>query len=119
MPRLIVLVAIMLSTICGMAAQADVITDWNQNAIEVLKSANVAGNPWSRALAMVHVAMCDAVNSVQKRYARYASNAPTASGASADAAAVAAARNILTQVAPAQKSKIDEFYAESLSRIPD
>src|SRR5262245_64595089 len=49
-------------------ARADAITDWNQTAIEVMKTANVAGNPWSRALAMMHVAMSDAINSVQGRY---------------------------------------------------
>ena len=44
---------------------------------------------------------------------------PTAPNASAEAAAVSAARHILIQLVPAQKSKIDEAYAESLSRIPD
>ena len=53
------------------AARADVITDWNQTAIDVMKAANVAGNPWTRSLAMMHVAMADAVNSVQGRYTRY------------------------------------------------
>ena len=100
-------------------AHADVITDWNQNAIEVLKAANIAGNPWSRAMAMVHVAMSDAVNSVQPRYTRYAAAAPTAPNASAESAAVSAARHVLIQLVPAQKSKIDEAYADSLSKIAD
>jgi hypothetical protein len=34
-------------------ARADTVTDWNQTAIEVMKVARVAGNPWSRTLAMV------------------------------------------------------------------
>ena len=108
-----------LMTPCAMTAHADVIIDWNQNALEVLKTANVVGNPGSRAMAMVHVAMSDAVNSVQPRYTRIASAAPKAPNVSAEAAAVSAARQILIQLVPAQKSKIDEAYAESLSRIPD
>ena len=112
-------VVAILMTACAMTAHADVIIDWNQNALEVLKTANVAGNPWSRAMAIVHVAMSDAVNSVQPRYTRFASAAPTAPNVSAEAAAVSAARQILLQLVPAQKSKIDEAYAESLSRIPD
>jgi hypothetical protein len=100
-------------------AHADVITDWNQNTIEVLQAANVVGNPWSRAMAMVHVAMSDAVNSVQPRYTRYVATAPVAPNASQEVAAVSAARYILIQVAPAQKSRIDEMYADSLSKIPD
>jgi hypothetical protein len=106
-------------TLCAMTAHADVITDWNQNALEVLKAANIVANPWSRVMAMVHVAMSDAVNSVQPRYTRYVSTAPNAPKASPEAAAVSAARQILLQLAPAQKTKIDEAYAESLSRIPD
>ena len=34
-----------------------------------MKAANFGGNPWSRNMAMVHVAMSDAVNSVQNSYA--------------------------------------------------
>jgi hypothetical protein len=64
------------------AARADVVTDWNQTAIEVLKAANVANTPWSRSMAMVHVAMSDAVNSVQGRYARYAATLPAGRAAS-------------------------------------
>src|SRR6266850_6481652 len=75
-------------TLCSMTAHADVVTDWNQTTLEVLKAGNMVGNPWSRALAMVHVAMSDAINSVQGRYTRYLFAAPAAPDASAEAAAV-------------------------------
>src|SRR2546427_5463904 len=106
-------------TLCSMTAHADVVTDWNQTTLEVLKAGNMVGNPWSRAMAMVHVAMSDAINSVQGRYTRYVFAAPAAPNASAEAAAVSAARQILFQLVPAQRTKIDEAYADSLSRIPD
>ena len=117
--RLTVVVITIFMTLSGATAYADAVTDWNQTALDVLKAANMVGNPWSRAMAMVHVAMSDAINSVQARYTRYVTAAPTAPNASADAAAVTAAREILIQLAPAQKAKIDEAYAESLSRIQD
>ena len=119
MNRLAASVVAILMTLCATAARADVITDWNRTALEVLKAGNMAGNPWSRAMALVHVAMSDAVNSVQTRHTRYASAAPTAPNASAEAAAVSAARHVLVQLLPGQRSKIDEAYAESLGRIPD
>ena len=119
MSRLATPVIAILMTLYVTTANADVVTDWNQNALEALKAANMAGNPWSRAMAMVHVAMSDAVNSVQGRYTRYASAAPAAPNASAEAAAVSAARHVLIQLLPAQKAKVDEAYAESLSRIAD
>ena len=58
------------------SARADVITDWNKTAMEVMKAVNVAGNPWTRSMAMVNVSMSDAVNSVQNRYSRYTPELP-------------------------------------------
>ena len=68
---------------------------------------------------MVHVAMSDAINTVQNRYTRVAATLPAVPGASAEAAAATAARQILTQVYPEQKTKIEEAYAASLKAIPD
>lgn len=106
---------------CAIAAEAgaDVITDWNQTAIAAMKAANIGGNPWSRNLAMMHVAMSDAVNAIDGRYARYVSAVPGKRGVSVDAAAAAAARLILTQQVPAQKTMIDEAYAASIKTIPE
>ena len=47
--------------------RADVISDWNHTAMDVMKAVNVAGNPWTRSMALVNVSMSDAVNSVQNR----------------------------------------------------
>ena len=100
-------------------ARADTITDWNQTAIAVMKTANVTGNPWTRHMAMVHVAMSDAVNSVQGKYARYVAKGELARDASAEAAASSAARHILLQAYPNQKAAIDEAHAKSIAGIPD
>jgi len=108
-----------LMTICAATARADVVTDWNQIAIDVLKAANITTSPWSRSMAMVHVAMSDAINTVQGRYATYTAKIPAAQNASAEAAAVSAARHVLIQLVPAQKAKIDEAYADSLTRLRD
>ena len=103
----------------GGSAHADTVTDWNQTAIEIMKVAKVSANPWSRTLAMMHVAMSDAINSVQGRYTRYVADIAVAPGASADAAAVAAAQQILLQLFPNQRAVIDEAYAASLTAIPE
>ncbi len=100
MKRSIVIAIAICAAIATGTARADVVTDWNQTAIEVMKVAKVGGNPWSRALAMVHVAMSDAINSVQNRYTRYMTTVPAAPGASAEAAAAAAARQILASALP-------------------
>ena len=51
-------------------------------------------------MAMVHVAMSDAVNSVQGRYARYVATGDLSRDALAEAAAASAARQILLQLYP-------------------
>jgi hypothetical protein len=99
--------------------QADVITDWNKTAIDVMKAVNVAGNPWTRSMAIMNVSMADAVNSVQNRYARFTPELQPDPNASPEAAAAAAARTILMRQYPGQKEKIEEAYAESLKKIPE
>ena len=100
-------------------ARADIVTDWNQTAIEVMKVAKVAGNPWSRTLAMVHVAMSDAINSVQGRYTCYVATVPVVPGASAEAAAAAAARQILRPALSQSEGHVEEAYAASVKSIPE
>jgi hypothetical protein len=108
-----------LALVLAVPAKADVITDWNQTAIEAMKVANVSGNPGQRNLALMHVAMSDAVNSVQHKYALYAPGGMAAPAASPEAAAAAAARTILLQQVPSQKALIDQTFAASTKDIPD
>src|SRR5262245_64429283 len=91
---------VIVMTLCSMTAHADVVTDWNQIAIDMLKAANVNVNPWSRSMAMMHVAMSDAVNTVQGRYTSYTAKLPAAPNASAEADAVSAERHILNTMVP-------------------
>src|SRR5688572_8845280 len=99
-------------------ARADVVTDWN-TLTGALVANDVGNNPRLRTLAMVHVAMSDAINTVQNRYTRVVATVPLAPAASAEAAASTAAWQILTQIYPGQKAKIEEAYASSLKAIPD
>src|SRR5262249_1937977 len=99
--------------------RADVITEWNKTAIDVMKAVNVAGNPWTRSMAIMHVSMSDAVNSIQNRYARFTPELLIDPNASPEAAAAAAARDILMRQYPGQKARIEESYAASLKKIPD
>ena len=99
--------------------RADVITDWTQTAIDVMKAVNVAGNPWTRSMAMMHVSMSDSVNAVENRYARFTPDIAADPNASAEAAAAAAAREILMRQYPGQKARIDTAFTAMLERVPD
>src|SRR5687767_806805 len=88
------------------AARADIIIHWDITAAEVITASRMGGNPSTRALAMMHVAMSDSINTVQNRYTRYVATLPPTSGASPEAAAASAARQILLPLFPAQKATI-------------
>jgi hypothetical protein len=101
------------------SARSDTITDWNMTAITVMNAANVAGHPWSRSLAMMHVAMADAVNAIEGRHARLHDAGPPAPKASAPAAAATAAHRILVKLYPARKDAFDAAHAASIKALPD
>lgn len=105
--------------LCCAGARADAVTDWNVVAFDTFKAANVGGNPLIRALAIMHVAMSDAVNTVQNRYTRYTLAVALNPAASAEAAAAAAARGVLLALAPTQKAKVDGVYTAAIGALPD
>jgi hypothetical protein len=71
-------------------AVADVITDWNEKAVAFVTPRMVPPAA-QRVVAIVQVAMFDAVNSIERRYRPYLVQLPAAATASQDAAAAAAA----------------------------
>jgi PAP2 superfamily len=119
LPAATLLSGIVAAALLVAPARADVVTDWNVTANTVTRAENVGNNPQTRTLAMMHVAMSDAINSVQPRYARVIATMPTVPGASPEAAASAAARQILLHLYPRQKETIEAAYVASLKGIPD
>ena len=73
----------------------------------------------TRVMAMVHAAMFDAVNAIERKYSVYAVDVSAPPGASADAAAARAAHGILERLYPQQKAITDAALASSLARIPE
>lgn len=111
-------------------AAADEVTRWSELASQMALNTGLADNNplfQSRILAMMHTAMHDAVNAVDRRYASYSSLALTSPGASPEAAVAAAARTVLAdQFArlvpfgfPAQQAEIFAAYTTALGTIPN
>jgi hypothetical protein len=71
-----------------------------------------------RAFAIVHAAMYDAVNGVERRYEPYAADV-SFPGASLDAAVATAAHDVMMAFATDQREKIEEAYAAALAEVPD
>jgi hypothetical protein len=70
----------------------------------------------ARAMAIVHIAMFDAVNSILGGYQSYTRLPRTTVPAAVDAAIAAAAHGTLIQMFPSQKANFDELYAADLRR---
>ncbi len=98
---------------------ADVVLDWNELALARVVDARQSPPDGARTMAMVHVAMFDAINAVEQRYAPYAFREGAPPGASADAAAVAAASSVLVKLFPDRAQAVEEAYAASIARMPD
>lgn len=83
------------------AAGANAVNDWNANAGEAAIAACFIGGygpQEARMYAMMHVAIHDALNAIDRRSSPYAAILTAAPGASRDAAVAAAARDVLVPV---------------------
>ncbi len=73
----------------------------------------------SRAMAIVHIAIFDAVNAIAGGYQSYTGLPPAPAGTSMDAAIAEAAHDTLVALYPSQTASFDERLVEDLSQIQD
>lgn len=112
---------------------ADPVTTWNENAAKAATAAclHISGNGLveARMYAMVHAAVHDALNAIDRRYQPYAFDGSASATASVDAAVAAAARDVLVSVIgtlpespDCQASGVAQAnlsYTSALAAIPD
>jgi hypothetical protein len=127
--------AFVLSLSLGWAplARADVVTEWNAKA--AIATCVIALHE-SRLYAMMHIAIHDALNAINRRYHSYVLDVHGPSGASAEAAVATAAHDVLVpalkQLRPvfhqlpaiqecidASVASIKNDYAAALADIPE
>jgi hypothetical protein len=100
------------------AASANVVTDWDEKAVAFIQPRMVPPVAY-RAMAIVHIAMFDAVNSIEPLYKPYYVHLPPGRDTSKDAAAAAAAGAVLTKLLPDAASDIQAALKTYLSAIPE
>jgi hypothetical protein len=111
---------------------ADEVTRWNEIATRASFQSGlglVSGNPLfeSRVYAMMHAAIHDALNSIERRYEPYALSMQVNPAASPQAAVATAAHDVLVdqfnQLASygvtSQQTFLDAMYTASLAAIPN
>src|SRR5687767_5217300 len=105
----------------GARAQGvDTIIEWNRILLTTLGTPG-ATDPnvfFTRPLSMMHIAIFDALNSVEPRYTPYIDRVDVPSGASADAAAAQAAHDTLVAMFPARREIYGAALATQMGRIP-
>jgi len=105
------------------SAAANVITDWDDKAVVAVTPMAVPGAtmPYSaqRMIAMVHAAMFDAVNSIERRYQPYLVQLPAEAATSKEAAAATAAATLLATIDAKTATEMKGALATYLASIPD
>jgi hypothetical protein len=117
--RLFVVVVVAGTIVMGgrpaLAQPPNVVIQWNQ----ILQNLFGPGpGPHIRALAMLHIAMFDAINSIENVYTPYIAPVRASRGASAEAAAAQAARDVLTALYPESQATFDAALAAQLAALP-
>jgi hypothetical protein len=97
-------------------ACANVITDWDEKATAVLSP--MPAYRAERVTGMVHVAMFDAVNSIDRRYRPYLVQLPAAA-TSTEAAAAAAAAAVVATIDPKTAGEMKVEVATYLASVPE
>ncbi|MGI8671012.1 MAG: vanadium-dependent haloperoxidase, partial [Luteitalea sp.] len=97
----------------------EVVITWNR-VIQVAvgtPGAQPATIFFPRAYAMAHVAMFDAINSIEPRYVPYFVRVNAPPGASPDAAVAQAAYDVLVALMPSQRAAFDTALAATMSSL--
>jgi membrane-associated phospholipid phosphatase len=100
------------------ATRADVIIDWNNVYIDTIRAVGGPPCPIARAGAMLHAAMYDAVNSVEKTNEPYLRFYAAPAGTSEIAAAATAARDVMVSMYPQRAATYEAALTKSLAQVP-
>jgi hypothetical protein len=108
----------MILTALAVPASADVVTDWNEKAVAAVTARTMLPPQAERVIASVHVAMFDAINSVERRYLPYQVQLAAPKDTSKEAAAAAAAATVLATLLPGAGDEAKAALAAYLAAIP-
>ena len=96
-------------------ASPDVVLEWNQLLQATIPATASLAAP--RFYSMMHIAMFDAANSVERDYSRYRVKLEHGSAVSAEVAAAQAAHDVLAALIPASTAAYDAALAARLAHV--
>jgi hypothetical protein len=106
-------VAVVAPPSVALAQDAKLVFEWNR----VLFAVAPPGPP-TRPAAMLHIAMFDAVNAIERAYTPYRFEVRASRGASMEAAAAQAAHDVLSALFPTQQVMFDSLLNSELANLP-
>ena len=105
------------------SARLNPVLEWNEIFIDTLIATNTANSSSQRLGAIVHTAIFDAYNGIERRYTPIFVEGTAPPGASHRAAVIAAAYTALVGIFPSlsqlQREALDASYAASLATLSD
>jgi PAP2 superfamily len=110
---------ISLASSVAVPARADVVTDWNNAALDAIRAGNTSPPIASRNLAILHASIYDAINGIARTNEQYLVPSAVPASASRPAAASAAAHKALVNLFPANAATFDALHASILATIPN
>ena len=112
-----VLTGAFVAALLAAPARGDVIMDWNAKADAIAAAKGVGTPQHGRGLAVLHLAMFEAVNAIERRYTPYKLALTADRNTSKEAAAAAAGHDVLLALYPDQKADLDAVLAKALAAI--
>ena len=103
----------------GRREVASEVLDWNQIFIDTLIATSTANSSSQRLGAIVHTAIFDAFNGIERRYTPIFVDQKGPHNASRRAAVIAAAYTALVGLFPSRQPALDASYAASLAALTD
>ena len=88
---------------------ADLMSDWSTKALAIGTEKQLPNTAFTRGLAMMHLAMFEAVNATERRYAPYKLDLSADKATSKEIAAATAAYEVLVKLFPDQKGALDHY----------
>jgi len=101
----------------GSTGNPDQVLEWNQIFIDTLIGTNTPNSSSQRLGAIVHTAIFDAYNGVERRYTPIFVHDSAPRGASRRAAVIAAAYTALVGLFPSRRQELDASYMASLAAL--
>jgi membrane-associated phospholipid phosphatase len=98
-------------------AKSDVVTDWNTAALNAIRTGSTTPPQASRALAILHTSIYDAVNGILRTHEPYFVEEKGPTNASEEAAASAAAHKVLITLFPTSAATFDQLHEAILVGI--